>query len=129
MTQPQIEVYKKYFDQLVKCLPMDDALFTAALSKHNLLPSNTNNKIEALLTAADKASCFLNIVIKPALDISDTSSFDNLLSIMEHCGFDHVEKLACTIKSDIDETSSTEQGSYNVLICWYIPMCIAYIVI
>lgn len=108
--RPQIEAYKKYFDQLVKCLPMDDTLFTAALSTHNLLPSNTSNTIGALPTVADKASCFLNTVIKRALDIDDSSSFDNLLNVMERCGFEHIVNLASAMKSEISETSSTEQG-------------------
>ena len=49
-------------------------------------------------------------MIKPALDIDDTSSFDNLLSVMEHCGYAYVEKLACEIKSEIDEANEVEEG-------------------
>ena len=114
MTQKlQIKAYEKNFDKLVNCLPMQDALFTAALSTLNLLPGNTNNEIEALRTAPEKASYFLKTVVKPALVINDTSSFERLLSFMEHCGFDHVEKLASRIKSEIDETSNTEQGTYS----------------
>ena len=105
--KPQIQVHKKYAvkytDKLVACLPMDDAHFIAKLSKHKLLPSDTYNKIEALQTEADKASYFLNHVIRRALDIGDTSSFDSLLSVMECCGHDCVEKLASKIKSKIDK--------------------------
>ena len=118
MTQkPQAEAFKKYFDQFVKCLPMDDTHFIAALSKHNLLPSNINNRIEALPTTADKASYLLNNVVKPALDINDTSSFDSLLSIMECCDFDYVVKLACIVKSEIDKTSNIEQGMWLCIMC------------
>ena len=89
---------------------MDDILFIVSLSKHQLLPGNTRNKIETLPTQADKASYFLNHVIKPALDIEDTTSFGNLLSVMEQCGYDHVKKLACKIKSEIDKGSSIKTG-------------------
>ena len=109
--KPQIKAYGRYFDKLVNCLPMQDALFIATLSTRNLLPGNTDNEIKALSTPADKATYFLNTVVKPALVIDDTSSFDSLLSFMECCGFDHLEKLACTIKSEIDETSNIEQGT------------------
>ena len=82
------------------------------LSTHDLLPGNTNNEIETLRTAADKASYFLRTVIKPALDISDTSSFENLLSLMENYSYAHVKKLSCTIKSEMDKTTNTEQDMY-----------------
>ena len=108
--KPQIQAYKNYSEKLVKCLPMDDTLFTVSLSKRQLLPGNTSDKIETLSTQADKALYFLNHVIKPALDIDDTSSFDDLISVMEHCGYTHVKKLACEIKSEIDKASHVGPG-------------------
>ena len=109
--KPHIKAYERYFDKLVNCLPMQDTLFIAILSARYLLPGNTNSAIETLSTPADKASYFLSTVVKPALVINDTSSFDSLLSFMECCGFDHLEKLACTIESEIDEAINTEQGT------------------
>ena len=106
----QVKAYENYVDKLVKCLPMDDALFIVSLSKHQLLPGNTNNKIESLPTQADKSLYFLDHVIKPALDIEDTSSFDKLLSIMEQCGYAHVKTLACKIKSDVNKESNIKTG-------------------
>ena len=114
--KPQMIAYKKYAERLVQCLPMDDTIFVAKLSKHNLLPGNTNSTINALTTAADKASHFLDHVVKCALDVKDTSSFDVLVSVMEHCGYAHVEKLAHKIKSKINKASNIEQGTYDVLI-------------
>ena len=114
-TMTQVKAYENYVDKLVKCLPMDDALFIVSLSKHQLLPGNTSNKIESLPTQADKALYFLDHVIKPALDIEDTSSFDKLLSIMEQCGYAHVKALACKIKSDIDKGSSIKTGVLYIL--------------
>ena len=91
---------------------MNDAHFTAQLFRHGLLPGNTSDKIEASLTPADKASYFLNNVVKPALDIDDSSCFNILLSVMEHCGYVHVENLAGKIKSDINNGSSIIRGNY-----------------
>ena len=103
------EAFDKYSETLVTCLPMNDTLFIAKLSKFNLLPGNTNDQLQALPTQADKAFYLLNHVIKPALDISDTISFESLLSAMEQCDYDHVKRTACMIKSQM---SNTESGMY-----------------
>ena len=104
--------YESYIEKLVKCLPMDDILFIAKLSKHKLLPGNTKDQLKGLLTEADKASYFLDHIIKPALDIDDTSSFNKLLSVMEHCHYEHVEKLACKIKSEVNKTGGIKPGMH-----------------
>ena len=99
-----IRSYQNHVEKLVKCLPMDDTHFITKLSAQQLLPGDTENKITTLSTQADKASYFLNHVIKPALDINETSSFDKLLCIMQDCGYIHVQKLAVTIKCEIDKS-------------------------
>ena len=106
------EAFDKYFEEVVKCLPMNDALFIAKLSKFNLLPGNTNDQLQALPTQADKVLHFLNHVIKPALAINDTTSFDNLLSVMEQCDYDHVKRIACMIKSQLYKGNNIESGMY-----------------
>ena len=99
-----IRTYHNHVEKLVKCLPMDDTHFITKLSAQQLLPGDTENKIKPLSTQADKASYFLSHMIKPALDINETSSFDTLLSIMQNCGYIHVQKLAVSIKCEIDES-------------------------
>ena len=106
------EAFDKYSEELVKCLPMNDTLFIAKLSTFNLLPGNINDQLQALLTQADKAVHLLNNVIKLALAINDTSSFENLLSIMEECGYDHMKRLACIIKSQISKGNNMDSGTY-----------------
>ena len=97
-------IYVDYVDKLVKCLPMEDTHFITKLSSQNLLPGDTESKIKALSTQADKASYFLSYVIKPALDIDDTSGFNKLLSVMQECEYDHVQTLSNKIRDDIDNT-------------------------
>ena len=99
-----IRAYQNHLEKLVKCLPMDDTLFTTKLSAQQLLPGDTESRIKALSTQADKASYFLTHVIQPALGIDETSDFDKLLSIMHTCGYNHVQKLAVTIKCEIDKS-------------------------
>ena len=96
-----METYEKYVTKLTKCLPMNDTVFIANLFIHKLLFGDTIDKLHAISTQAEKASYFLDHVIKPALDIDDTSSFHTLLSVMQQCGYVHVEKLASDINSEI----------------------------
>ena len=109
--KPHIQIYAmEYIDKLVIALPMHDPVFISKLSMHKLLPGDTDNHLKALSTPAEKSSYFLNYVIKPALEIDDSSGFNKLLSVMEHCGYGHVEKLACEIKSKIDKASGVGSG-------------------
>ena len=107
-----LRAYEEHVEKLVKCLPMDDTLFITKLCACKLLPGDTNSQLEALSTQAAKASYFLGHVIKPALDIDDTSSFDDLLSVMEHCGYAHVKKLSCKIKSVVNNGSDIRPGMH-----------------
>ena len=123
-----MRVYKKYFKKLVTCLPMDDVLFITGLSTHKLLPGDTEGKLGASTTQAAKASYLLNHVIKPALDIDDTSNFDNLLLVMEQCSYDHVKKLARIIKSEIDiEPDYSKPGMHVSMIYTLMYLLIDYL--
>ena len=103
----QLKLYENYVENLVKCLPLDDALFIAKLSGDQLLPGDTGNKIETLQTQPEKATYFLCHVIKPALDLGDFSGFLKLLSIMHNCGYGHVQKLSCQIEQDMNKHIKT----------------------
>lgn len=94
------KVYTDYCEKLLN-LPMNDTTFITKLLAQNLLPGDTGNKIEGLATPADKASYFLNYVIKPSIDLDNGDYFDKLLSVMEHCGYDYIKHLALEIKSVI----------------------------
>ena len=104
------EAYDKYSENLIKCLPMNDTLFIAKLSTYKLIPGDTSDQLKALPTRAAKASYFLDNVIKPALDVDDTSSFDDLLSVMEQCDYGHVKKVSSKIKSEIDKANDIKPG-------------------
>lgn len=92
------KVYKDYCEKLLQ-LPMQDATFIAKLATKNLLPGNTESKIEAESIPVNKASCFLNSVIKPSLDVDNTNSFKRLLSVMKQCEYDFIKELAVEIES------------------------------
>ena len=104
-----VKIYDKYVNKLVKSLPMDDTCFIATLSAKGLLPGNNESVIIELSTPAEKAAYFLSHVIKPALDIDDCYDFNILLSIMQDCGYHHVQNLCCNIQSDI---RNLDKGNY-----------------
>ena len=119
-----IRTYENHLVNLGKCLPMDDAYFIMGLSAKGLLPGDTDSKIKAQSTQADKASYFLSHVIKPALEIDDSTGFDKLLSIMKSCGYNHVQKLAETIKSEIDKPDKKTSHTSGSLTLWWKLLCI-----
>ena len=96
---------------------MKDAIFISKLLKYELLPGDINDEVEALPTRGRKALYLLNHVIKPALATNDTSSFDNLLSVMKRCDYTYVKKLAIEIKSEIDKAS----GPGKICLCSIVP--------
>ena len=95
---------------MVHCLPMNDARFVAKLCSHQFLPGDTESQLETKTTPAAKAAYFLSHVVKRALDGNDTSSFNNLLSVMEICDYTDLNKLAHEIKSKINKASDIEPG-------------------
>ena len=119
-----LTAYHYYLEKLVKCLPMDDTHFITTLSAQELLPGNTKSKIKTMFTQADKASYFLDHVIKPALEIDDISAFDKLLSIMQGCGYKHVQKLAVAIKCKLDKPDKRKSHTSGKTPC---NICNSYI--
>ena len=95
------EVYRHYFGKLIKCLPMDDSLFLAMLSEHELLPGDTEGKVRSLTTQTEKATYFISHVIKPSLEVDSRVYFDKLLLVMTESGYKHVEEISSKIKSEI----------------------------
>ena len=115
MSQIKVKaIYVNYVNKLVMCLPMDDTHFITKLSSQQLLPGDTESKIKALPTQADKASYFLSHVIKPALDIDDISGFNKFLSVMQECEYNHVQKLSNEIRDEINITK-LEAGNIRTI--------------
>ena len=109
------EVFQKYFYELTASLPMKDSLFIANLATHKLLPGDTRGQIEARATPADKASYFLDYIIKPSLDVEDVTYFNSLMKVMEESEYNHVRKLAHHIKCEVngDYRDKSQTGTYT----------------
>ena len=96
------EVFKQFYDKLVVTLPMNDVIFTAKLISHNLFPGDLSDQIKSLATSSDKATHFLDCVIKPALTIGIDRSFNELLNVMEDSEYLFIKELARQIKSKLE---------------------------
>jgi len=101
------EIAEQFYPELVRVLPLNDAVFRLKLFTAGLLPGNLKTDIMSMPTPAEKAEHFLDCGIK-----NEISKFQKLVSVMEGYGEDDVQKLARRIKDTM--TSKIKQGMYAV---------------
>ena len=95
------ELFEHYHTALVFSLPMKDATFMDELLKHDLLPEDVKTKLEALTEHNQRASCFLDSVIKPGLAAGNCGCFVSLLAIMKSYKYDNVKELGIEIEKQL----------------------------
>ena len=101
-----IDVFQENYLNLMRALelPMNDEYFMGELYTRKLLPGNLKATIKALSTGAEKASKFLDDVIKPSLESNDCTKFHTLLRVMMKNDDVTIKKLAERIRSSLNET-------------------------
>ena len=99
-----LPVFKSYYPKLVKLLPMNDVCFMSELYGNDLLPGDLKTKIESLPTSFERASKFLDNVIRPSVEINDSRKFHKLLSLMKEIDDFNVRELAEKIKIKLERT-------------------------
>ena len=111
------EVFENYFPELIRKLPIDDAMFKGNLVKEGFFSSGTDvkGKVYAQSTPADRATYFLENVIQPNIadeGDEDRELIDKLLKVMDKYG-GVVKKLATKIKANLppDDSGSTAGAS------------------
>ena len=87
---------QKFYEKLVKYLPLDDAQFRASLTTAGLLPGNLKCTVTSKPTRADMAEHFLDNGIK-----NDINSFLILLTVMKNSEHDQLKLLATEIQRNI----------------------------
>ena len=90
------EFIQKFYEQLVRYLPLDDAQFRASLTTAGLLPGNLKSAIISKPTKADMAEHFLDNGIK-----NDIKSFLRLLEVMRNSEHDQLKLLATEVQRNI----------------------------
>ena len=78
---------------------MKDAIFKSNLV--TLLPDDLKGKVESKPTAAEAATCFLDNMIKPAVESGHNEVFDFLLITMERSDNINLNHLAQNIRKEI----------------------------
>ena len=77
-----MEVFKKFYSELTKVLPMIITDLVTKLYSDKLLSGNHKRRIDSLPTYEEKTEYFLNKVIEPSLEIKHTNLFDGMLGVM-----------------------------------------------
>ena len=109
-----LEVFQEHYPQLMKVLPMDDDYFIAQLYAKNLLTGSLKADIESLSTT-NRASKFLDDVIKPSVENNDCTKFHALLRLMKKTDDSTIKALANKIRKSLNETirSILNQASFD----------------
>ena len=99
--RPASELFEDYYRTLIYSLPMKDATFINELLKHGLLTADLKIKLESLSMHNQRASCFLDTVIKSRLAVGDNRCFVDLLIVMKNNTHDNVKELAKEMENEL----------------------------
>ena len=99
-----VDVFQENYPKLMRALPMNDEYFIAELYARKLLPGNLKATIKPLPTGAEKASTFLDDVIRSSLENNDCTRFHALLRLMMEHDDVTVKKLGERIRNLLNET-------------------------
>ena len=78
-----VNVFKKFYLELTKVLPMIINSLVTKLYSDKLLSGDQKTSIDSLATGKEKTAYFLDEVINPGLEINYTKLFDEMLRVME----------------------------------------------
>ena len=78
-----LDVFKKFYRDVTKVLPMIINDLVTKLYSDKLLSGNHKDCIDSLATGKEKTEYLLDKVIKPGLEINYTKLFDEMLRVME----------------------------------------------
>lgn len=87
---------------------MKDAIFRSHLVTLALLPDDLKEIVESKPTAAEAATCFLDNMIKPAIESGNNEPFEILLSELKKSENIHLRKLAQDIREEVHKASTQE---------------------
>jgi len=117
----RIDVFKKFYLELAKVLPMIINNLVTTLYSSKLLSGDNKGYIDSLLTNKEKTEYLLDKVIKPGLEIEYTELFDEMLRIMRTSDdrtvnylVDKIEKFTSSTLSSADQkqAQATSKGNH-----------------
>ena len=120
-----LQLFEQHYQNLVCSLPLKDTDFIEDLSKHDLLPENIKIQLEKQSKHKERASYFLDNVIKPGLIVGDNTCFVSLLTVMKNSHYDSVKDIAVLVESQCnDNVKGKCVFLHNIL--YYIRMYICH---
>ena len=107
-------LYELNNQALIHYLPMKEQSFLVELRKYDLLPEGIYEEVLSVNERVQRASYFLDKVIKPDLANKKAMNFNTLLNIMMKSNVDYVVGLSLKIKCELLVIENT-LGFTNVL--------------
>ena len=92
-----------YYQALIHCLPMKDDMFLSELRHNGLLPEDVNTTLESLASPAEKASYFLDTILKPNISSDGDICLHKLLFLMKSSVLENVAELAKKIMTELND--------------------------
>ena len=117
-----MDVFKKFYSELTKVLPMIINILVTTFYSSKLLSGDHKSCIDSLPTNKKKAEYFLDEVIKPGLEIKYTEQFDEMLKVMANSDdpavkylVDEMHKFVSTSVSSVDQNQPTTCKGITIL--------------
>jgi len=100
--------FDKYYQEFVKCLPMDDPTFLDNLYSQDFLSGDMKNKIESMETKTAKASYFLDQVIVPSLTMNNNNLLERLIKLIGDSESEVLQDLYKTLRKMSEDAHHEE---------------------
>ena len=124
-----MDVFKKYYSELTKVLPMIINNLVTKLYSDKLLSGDHKGRIDSMPIDEEKTEYFLNKVIKPGLEIKYTKLFDGMLGVMRTSDDSTINYLVSEIQKfqsaasgslidDEGENKPAPKGNYSYQYCY-----------
>jgi len=111
-----LEVFETYYHGMISLLPMREPHFILQLQSSSLLPTQVETILQSLRSSKEKASYFLDNVIKPELHDNVHNKLDQLLTLMMDDNNDDIKQFANKVKVEIT-TLRNDKAQIGNLCC------------
>ena len=115
-----MDVFKKFYSELTKVLPMIINILVTTFYSSKLLSGDHKSCIDSLPTNKEKAEYFLDKVIQPGLEIKYAEQFNEMLKVMMNSDDPAVkylvnEMLASSSVSSVDQNQPATSKAITIL--------------
>ena len=118
-----MDVFKKFYSELTKVLPMIINVLITTFYSRELLSGDRKDRIDSLSTEREKTKYFLDKVVKPSLEIKYTEQFDEMLRVMKNSDdpavkylIDEMQKFISTSNSSVGQKQPTAREGITTIV-------------